>query len=320
MAIFAGIDEAGYGPLLGPLVVGMAAFRAPVDEATPDLWKLFQIGRAKDKKRTAAGVRVGDSKELYKGANALATLEENLLPFLQQPGEKFPPFMGHLKRVCNEPPTGLSKLPWYKGRDLKLPRKANPQRIIDRAAQLQRALEQASSCLVDAAIEVMTVPHYNSDIAETNNKSTTSATRAAALMTRLWNKHGLEGIRLVVDKQGGRDKYAQYLGAVFPEATVTVFGESAELSSYRITEGPGWMDVTFRPKADQTSLPTALASMLCKHTREVFMELFCDWWSERVPGLKPTAGYVTDGLRFLKDIDAAIKSEKVDVESMVRCR
>ena len=42
--IIAGIDEAGYGPTLGPLCVGMSAFAMPdpqIPSPTPDLWKLL---------------------------------------------------------------------------------------------------------------------------------------------------------------------------------------------------------------------------------------------------------------------------------------
>ena len=64
---YAGIDEAGYGPMLGPLCVATSVFR--VDEATPedgppDLWSRLEevVGsRPRDPRRRIA---VADSKRL----------------------------------------------------------------------------------------------------------------------------------------------------------------------------------------------------------------------------------------------------------------
>ena len=39
MAVVAGIDEAGYGPLLGPLVSTVTVFSVPNELAGQDLWK-----------------------------------------------------------------------------------------------------------------------------------------------------------------------------------------------------------------------------------------------------------------------------------------
>jgi len=88
--VIAGIDEAGYGPLLGPLCVGMTVLRVQEwshGDAAPDLWKLLAAGvcrRAGDKRGRVA---VDDSKKL-KGPNdrttrhPLAELERGVLTFL----------------------------------------------------------------------------------------------------------------------------------------------------------------------------------------------------------------------------------------------
>ena len=49
MLFYAGIDEAGYGPMLGPLCVGMSAFLLERHDSSqqthpPDLWAILSDG------------------------------------------------------------------------------------------------------------------------------------------------------------------------------------------------------------------------------------------------------------------------------------
>ena len=72
MLVYAGIDEAGYGPMLGPLCVASTCFViADADPAAgpPDLWKALSgavCRKASDKKKRIA---IDDSKRL-KGASS----------------------------------------------------------------------------------------------------------------------------------------------------------------------------------------------------------------------------------------------------------
>ena len=79
-------------------------------------------------------------------------------------------------------------------------------------------------------------------------------------------------------------------------------------------------EISFLTGAEDRSLPVALASMVSKYVRELFMELLNRWWAGRIEDLKPTAGYYADGQRFLRDIDQAIAAEGVDKSLLVRSR
>src|SRR5262245_29769669 len=85
--ILAGIDEAGYGPLLGPLVVGCSAFELPdVNDALaplPCLWKRLRKLVSKKRPRTDSKLHVNDSKLVYSPATGLRQLERSVVTMAQ---------------------------------------------------------------------------------------------------------------------------------------------------------------------------------------------------------------------------------------------
>src|SRR3954467_15866772 len=83
--ILAGIDEAGYGPLLGPLVVGCCAFELDADPAgeLPCLWKLLKKVIGKTRSKTGRRIHINDSKLVYQpGPEGLKELEKGILTLL----------------------------------------------------------------------------------------------------------------------------------------------------------------------------------------------------------------------------------------------
>ena len=78
--LFGGLDEAGLGPLLGPLTLGFSVFRAPA--GSTDLWRTL-AGVVAQKASTGAPFVVADSKRVFtRTARGASRLEATALGFL----------------------------------------------------------------------------------------------------------------------------------------------------------------------------------------------------------------------------------------------
>ncbi len=60
--------------------------------------------------------------------------------------------------------------------------------------------------------------------------------------------------------------------------------------------------------------------MTAKYARERAMAELNAWFCERVPGLKPTAGYPTDAKRWLAEASGFLAAEKIDMNLVWRKR
>ena len=97
--------------------------------------------------------------------------------------------------------------------------------------------------------------------------------------------------------------------------------ESDAGSSYRLTPRDGEpVQLTFVSQGEDRSFPTALARCGAKYLRELMMHLLNRWFAERIPDLKPTAGYYVDGHRFLGQIEPHLDALDLSLTHLVRVR
>ena len=90
------------------------------------------------------------------------------------------------------------------------------------------------------------------------------------------------------------------------------------MSRYRLRFGDSLATITFASKSDEHHFPVAIASMIAKYTRELHMIRLNRYFAGMMPKLKPTAGYVTDGRRFLKEIEPLLTNNGINRGDLVR--
>ncbi len=321
-----GIDEAGYGPTLGPLTLGLAVLTGPPAIADPaaagaPLWDLLAAGSRPTGRGDAACVVVGDSKAIHKPAKGIGPLEEQALALLYAQRGAIPGDMHELLRWLA--PDGTVPAPPWAVETLTLPRAADPDAIRRRGAALASACEGQGVRLRYLRVRAIHEPEFNAAIAQSGNKAVALFGWVAPLLDAVWRVPltSPDGPRLATcDKQGGRDRYLPMLGGAFPDAVVVHRGEEQrDASQYTLRRGGRDAVIRFESKGER-HWPVAVASMLAKYVRELSMELLNAYWSAAVPGVRPTAGYPQDAKRFLVDIEAGRVTRGIAREEMVRCR
>jgi hypothetical protein len=313
MAVVAGIDEAGYGPRLGPLVVSAVAFEVPDEAADGCLWERLApvVGRSA---RDRARVPVDDSKRLFSQAVGPRHIERAALAFAAAAGLEPSSFRGLLAAVA-EAAEGPEAYPWYAGADFAVPLAAEPAQL---AADARRLREAEGARFLEVRVHPVLVGEYNRLVDSAGTKSATLFHKTSLLLAHLWQRWGERRLVVHVDKHGGRDRYGLLLHQTFFGSRVKVLGEGRSESLYEVSDGRRGMTVGFYREGDGRHLPIALASIYSKYLRELFMRGFNAWWAEQVPGLKPTAGYAADARRFLRDIADARRALGIDDRLLIR--
>jgi len=323
VTVLAGIDEAGYGPVMGPLVVSATLFRLPEADVQADLWRLLAGAVTRRSLRKSSALPVADSKRMRVRSDGLVHLERGVLGMLRQAGPLPRSFHELLRRVAAPALPEARAYPWYARGDLPLPRQADARDLALRANGVAEAMERRNIVLEAVRAEPVLAGEYNRLVGATRNKATALFGVTSRLIAYVFNTYAGKGppvTRIVADRQGGRIRYLRHIQRMFQGASIKILAESARRSAYFVEDTAGAAEIHFLTNGEDQCLPVALASMVSKYVRELFMELLNAFWAERVTGLKPTAGYYVDGKRFLKDIAPALAAGEIDKSLLIRCR
>jgi hypothetical protein len=305
-----GLDEAGYGPILGPLLQTAIAVQLPGADrgGFASLQEYVCQADAKDKKR----LLVDDSKAVHSGKDGLKKLEAGLVGLLGLTATTFGAWLQtHALPFVVQ---GLMGEAWYDP-DLKLPLYEH------KSPDLRPVIASLGIETLVVGVNLVCTPGFNRIVAGSGTKATVLSIGLTDLLRATRERlPGAGAVHVLCDKQGGRNFYAPLLQGAFADGWVVTEAEGATESRYRV-EGIGReMTVTFRPRADAESLPVALASMTAKYLREVSMMQFNAYWQKHQPGLAPTAGYPQDGERFYRAIRETMARLKLNEDAVRRCK
>ncbi len=319
-----GVDEAGYGPLLGPLLVAGSAFRVPEPEAgqLPDADAVgVRIRRAfAGRSRGPARLLVDDSKKVYRN-RGLEGLEGPLLAMLAATDCAWPDVLDDFLVGVGVDPGDRRARRWYAGAPPRFPLRTEEPELLDEVAAFRKRLVAEGVECVGLAADVVPEDRLNALFDVSGNKADTLFDLSASILEGLASaaRPG-ETVLAVMDRQGGRRYYLGPLQRRFPDGFPWTLAESATSSRYRIDRGGRSWFVEFRVGGDAEAPQVGLASMLAKYLREVYMLLWNDWFATICPDVRATAGYTQDGRRWLAESRAAREAAGITDAEICRTR
>lgn len=353
------IDEAGYGPKLGPLVVAGSVWRCvddrigqgvSADTIKQNLFEPFTNPVHVD----GVSIRVDDSKQIFqsqstgKKGGSLGALHRIVSVAHHLCGRKEPNLRKRLLTMIPRDHAAIGEVDWLASLMDSRSSQAAANIGFVPSDDCKIAIGQWSESpwqLLDVRARMIDAGSFNLFFADSNgkkNKSDLLGETSIGLVLDLLDSvtqldsqgEPHEPVQVFFDRHGGRKFYAgpiqQVFGSSAPETPlVQVVSESPQQSVYALEWQGRPLRMHFTVKGDRFT-PVALSSLHAKYLREVAMASLNEYFRLRFAQAKdassgeetfrPTAGYPTDAERFLKLIEPLRVSHRIPLESLVRCR
>jgi ribonuclease HII len=319
MVVLMGVDEAGFGPILGPLVVSSSIFSLPHNLLTSDLWQILSKSVSDRRKRLAGRLLITDSKKAYSRASGIRHLERTVLTVLKCLGKEPATLTELLELLSPNCLERLSGYPWYQDiGDYSLSIDTADKEI----ASIVLADDMASNGIemLDLKSCCLDVVYYNKMVAAVKNKANVLFSATCSLIKSAYDNFADDDLQIIVDRQGGRIHYRKNLQRMFGDMELKILRESSATSSYELQAGGKAMRVHFVVGADGRFLPVSLASMVSKYLRELLIGSINSYFAGLSADLKPTAGYWKDGLRFIEEIKTNLPHVQFNNDQLIRSR
>ncbi len=352
-----GLDEAGLGPNLGPLVITATVWETPLawwpsttpaqipqslNAASNKFWECQSSAITQTTSREETRLHIADSKAVYstsRGLDSLAASVNGLLTIWQDnrsqdnvchdsvtsPGKSLPASIGELVDLVEQ-----SSLAKHQTNQIIEPWFADLKAIPLPGQQLNPVQESAISNWLNVCCEaqieltaihsrVVFTPEFNYRVKSTGNKSTAVSEIAFELMQQAVKKI------LAIDPAAPILLLSdQHGGRKNYEALLANYFPDAWWKTLPATgEGRYYLAenifASFAPRSE-SYLPVAAASLVCKYLRECCMHAFNHWWLQQLPKIKPTQGYPQDARRFRAEIDEYCQKHQLEEDLWWRCK
>ena len=306
MTLVIGTDEAGYGPNLGPLVIGATAWHVAAEPAAAEA--VLGAVAATAAGRTGAEVLWGDSKRIYRAGAGLADLERGVLVAAALAGGGEPAGWPDLAATLGAAAGGSLAC-------VALPRQRHDPACGQLAARLQGPLAAAGVTLVALRCRIVEPAEFNALLDQGLNKSDILSQATLGLASAVADVAAAsEPLVIWCDRHGGRRRYAPLVARGFGVPLVQPLVETPQRSSYRF----GADHLIEFAVGGEARLPVAVASMTAKYVRELAMAAFNEFWQRRQPGLAATAGYPLDARRWRNEAAATVAAAGIPWDEVWR--
>ena len=241
-----GIDEAGYGPNLGPMVQTSVPLRVP--DGAVDLWDTLAKAVRRAGGPDDGRLLIDDSKKVNEGSLGFLRLEQGVLAALA--GESVLPFsLGDFLKLyaVGESRSDLLREAWFDV-TLVLPASAKLETVLASGKSLQHGFGQNQLRLGPLRGIVTPAPRFNALIDKWGNKAGVLAAGVIALLQINRTLPGDEPLVYLIDKLGGRHFYAAMIQEAFPDGWVSAEREGPEICSYKILGVDRDIRLVFQPR------------------------------------------------------------------------